>query len=415
MWHLRLAAACLCLAGPAALAAQQPTRRQVDSLTAELRQLRARFDSLVTELQRRRTAVDTAVRRDTAAVQDELAALRAAATAATTPSGRDTSATPAVRGGDRNLNQLNPEISVTGDIRAYANEGSQENNFDPREVEIAFQSALDPFSHTKIFLALEEGGIDAEEIYAYWTGLPGRVRLDVGKVREQLGELNRWHLHALPESEYPLALTTYTGEEGLAAVGISLYRAFAAAGTHELWVQATQGSNDVLFDGGTAPAVLAHLNNFWQLAPAWYAQAGATFIRGTNPDVDLRTTLWGADFRLTWRPPARALYREWTLRGELYSLQKETGGLGDTRLGGYIGTTYKLGRSWIAGLRADYVEAPEGALDIQRQVIPSLTWWQSEWVFLRAEWRYLHAAGSGTNQLALQLVWSIGPHKHETY
>ncbi len=413
MWHFRFAA-CLCLVGPTALDAQQPTRRQVDSLSAELRTLRARFDSLLTELQRRRTSVDTAVRRDTAAVQDELAALRAAAAAAATPSVRDTTVAAPPRGGDRNLSQLNPEISVTGDIRAYGYEGSQDANFEAREVEVAFQSALDPFSHTKIFIAVEDGGIDAEEVYAYWTGLPGRIRLDVGKVRQQLGELNRWHLHGLPESEFPLALTTYTGEEGLAAVGVSLYRAFALAGTHELWAQVTQGSNEVLFDDGDAPAFLGHLNNFWQLTPAWYAQAGVTFVRGSNPAVDLRTTLWGADFRLTWRPPARALYREWTLRGELYSVQKQTGGIGDTRLGGYVGTTYKLGRSWIAGLRGDYVEAPEGPADIQRQIIPSLTWWQSEWVFLRAEWRYLHAAGVGTNQLALQLVWSIGPHKPET-
>ena len=416
MWHIRVAAACLCLAGPAGLVAQQPpTRRQVDSLTAELRLLRARFDSLVTELQRRRTAADPAVRQDTAAVQDELAALRAAAQATTGGAGRDTATVAPARGGDRNLSQLNPEISVTGDIRAYANEGSQSDNFDPREVEISFQSALDPYSHTKIFIALEDGGIDAEELYAYWTGLPGRVRLDVGKVRQQLGELNRWHLHAVPEGEYPLALTAYTGEEGLAGTGISLYRAFSGAGTHELWAQVTQGSNEGLFDDGTAPAFLGHLNTFWQLTPALYAQAGATFVRGTNPDVNLETTLWGADFRLTWRPPARALYREWTLRGELYSLRKETGGVGDARLGGYLGTTYKLGRRWIAGVRADYVEAPAGAADITRQIIPSLTWWQSEWVFLRAEWRHLRAAATGTNQLALQAVWSIGPHKHETY
>jgi len=270
-------------------------------------------------------------------------------------------------------------------------------------------------SHTKIFIALEDGGVDAEEVYAYWTGLPGRVRLDVGKVRQQLGELNRWHLHAVPEGEYPLALTTYAGDEGLAGTGVSLYRGFGGAGTHELWAQVTMGSNEILFDDGTAPAFLAHLNNFWQLTPGLYAQAGATFVRGTNPDVDLATTLWGGDFRLTWRPPARAQYREWTLRGEIYSLRKERGGAGEARLGAYLGTTYKLGRRWIAALRADYVEAPEGALDIQTQVIPSLTWWQSEWVFLRAEWRHARLAGIGTNQLAFQAVWSIGPHKHETY
>lgn len=410
MWPIRIAAACLVLAAPAALAAQQPAQRQVDSLRTELRRLRARFDSLLAELQRRRPTGDTA------AVGDELAALRAAAQAAA--GAADTTTAPAatpVRGGDRNLSALNPEISVTGDVRAYVNEGAQAGNFDAREVEVAFQSALDPYSHTKIFLAVEEGGIDAEELYAYWTGLPGRIRLDVGKIRQQLGELNRWHLHAVPEGEYPLALASYTGDEGLTAVGISLYRAFAGAGTHEVWAQVTQGSNDVLFDGGDAPAFLGHLNTFWQLTPALYAQAGATFARGTNPGVDLETTLWGGDFRLTWRPPARAQYREWTLRGELLSVKKETGGIGEWRTGGYVGTTYKLGRRWIAGLRADYVEAPDGPENIQRQLVPSLTWWQSEWVFLRAEWRYARVAAANSSQLAVQAVWSIGPHKHETY
>src|SRR2546421_5445169 len=37
-------------------------------------------------------------------------------------------------------------------------------------------------------------------------------RSDVGKFRQQFGELNRWHLHAVPETEYPLALTSYLGD-----------------------------------------------------------------------------------------------------------------------------------------------------------------------------------------------------------
>jgi hypothetical protein len=418
MWQLRIAAACLCLAAAAPLAAQQPSQRQVDSLAAELRSLRARIDSLVVELRRLRAA-PAAARRDTAAVQDELAALRAAAAAAAAPAAgapaRDT-VKPQVLGGDRNLSQLNPEISATADIRAYGQaEGPQRDNFDAREVEIGFQSALDPFSHTKIFVALEEGSVDIEEGYAYWTGLPGHIRLDVGKWRQQLGELNRWHLHALPETEYPLVLTTYTGDEGLAGTGLSLYRAFGGLGTHEVTLQLTQGSNEVLFDDGSAPAVLGHLTNFWQLSSSIYAQVGATAVYGTNSDVDLKTTLGGVDFRITWRPPARALYREWTLRGEVYGLQKERGGVGQTHYGAYVGTTYKLGRRWIAGLRADYVESPEGGLAIQRQLVPSLTWWQSEWVYLRAQWLYRRLDRVTTNQLALQAVWAIGPHKHETY
>jgi hypothetical protein len=45
-----------------------------------------------------------------------------------------------------------------------------------------------------------------------------------------------------------------------------------------------------------------------------------------------------------------------------------------------------------------------------------LTWWQSEFVYLRLEGR--HADGSAlpsTNELRLQAVFSMGPHKHEAY
>jgi len=99
----------------------------------------------------------------------------------------------------------------------------------------------------------------------------------------------------------------------------------------------------------------------------------------------------------------------------LYALRKEYGGAGTTRLGWYAGTTYKLGQRWIAGARYDYVEDPLLGV-ITRQVIPSLTLWQSEWVELRAQYTWAKTARvAATNQFALQAVWAIGPHKHETY
>ena len=39
-------------------------------------------------------------------------------------------------------------------------------------------------------------------------------------------------LKAVPETEYPLALRTYLGDDGLTGAGISLYRAFGGLGTH---------------------------------------------------------------------------------------------------------------------------------------------------------------------------------------
>jgi len=397
---------------------QQPTRRQMDSLAAEVRALKGRLDSLRAALQRAAASVPAAAPADT---NEDLASLRAAAVAAAgisdTTARTDTTSRIQFVGRERNQAQLNPEISVTGDVRGYGQQpGIQRENFDPREFEVGFQSALDPYSNTKIFVSLENGDVSIEEGYAYWTGLPGRVRLDVGKFRQQFGELNRWHLHALPETEYPLALRTYLGADGLSGTGLSLYRAVGGLGTHELTLQLTRSASDAeLFGGAGRPTYLAHLLNFWQLSRSSYVQVGATALYGTDPDSSLRTKVGGLEFRLTWRPPQRALYREWTLRGELYALRQDRAGSGATRRGGYLSTTYKLGQRWIAGLRYDYVEQPDGS-GIVRQLIPSLTLWESEWVYLRAQYTYARSGSAATsNQIALQAVWAVGPHKHETY
>jgi hypothetical protein len=416
----RAAALAGLLAAPVVARAQQPAQRQLDSLTAEVRALKGRLDSLRSALARAQGAPAARRAADTSA-GDELAALRAAAAIAagtdTTRMRADTAQATRFVGRERNQAQLNPEISVTGDVRAYARwPRLPGDNFDPREFEFGFQSALDPYSHTKIFVSIEGEEVGVEEGYGYWTGLPGRLRLDVGKYRQQFGELNRWHLHAVPETEYPLALTTYLGGDGLSGAGLSLYRAFGGLGTHELTGQVTlSSSDDQLFAGGRRPSYLLHVLNFWQLTRSTYMQLGASGLYGTNPDSSLKTKVGGIDFRLTWRPPARALYREWTLRGELLALRKEYGGAGNTRLGGYVSTSYKLGQRWIAGARWDSVEDPATGL-VTRQLIPSLTLWQSEWVFLRGEYRWQKIAGAdASGQLALQAVWAMGPHKHETY
>jgi hypothetical protein len=403
------------LAGPVHA---QATR--ADSLEAELRRLRARMDSLERVVQALRPA-----ERDTARAIDELAALRAAARAAartdTTPAGADAPA------GDRggNLNRLNPEISATADVRLRVDpDAPRDDNVDVREFEFSFQSALDPYAKTKIFIAAGEEGIEVEEGYAYWTGLPGGFRVDLGRFRQQVGELNRWHPHALPESEWPLVLREYLGDEGLRGDGVGLYWTLpvggGAAGTWELWGQATLADNEALFAGGRRLAGLGHLNVFWQLGPATFVQLGGTVVGGSNPDTSLTSLLAGGHFRLSWRPPARALYRSFTLRAEGYLHRRSDAGVVERYTGGFVGAQYQLTRRLFAGARFDWVEPLAVPHRHTWAVVPALTWWQSEWVYLRLEWQHqrdaLAAGGAGTtNRILLQTVWAIGPHKHETY
>ncbi|HEX9728755.1 MAG TPA: hypothetical protein VGA37_09655 [Gemmatimonadales bacterium] len=403
---------------PAAARAQEPTR--ADSLEAQLRALRARIDSLEQVLQRL-----TRQSRDSTPVRDELAALRAAARQAAGPVDSAATEAPAqFSSRTRNLSSLNPEISATADVRVQGSRpGPQEDNFDVREFEISLQSALDPYASTKIFVGLSEEEVAIEEGYAYWTGLPGHLRLDFGRFRQQVGELNRWHSHALPQSEMPLVLSEFLGDEGLVGDGLSLFwlvpAGGGALGTHELTAQVSLGKNEVLFDDGRRLSYLGHLNNFWALSPSTYFQVGGTALYGRNPDTDLQTTVFGIDARFTWVPPSRAQYQSFTLRGEGYAIRREVAGAGPTRYGGYASAVYQLSRRLFAGTRVDYVERLGGGGDYVWSVVPGLTWWQSEWVYLRAEWQHLSSPAGASrvtgDRFLVQAVWSVGPHKHETY
>jgi hypothetical protein len=392
---------------------------EADSLRRELREIHRRLDSLRAVIERLEAA-----RSAEPEAESELAALRAAARSLVPETPPDTNPEPFVIR-SRSLNRLNPEISVTADVRMVGHRpGPQRDNLDIREFAFAFQSALDPYSNTKIFASFGEHGAEVEEAYAYWSGLPGGLRVDLGRFRQQAGELNRWHLHALPESEFPLAIRTFFGHHGLVGNGLSLYWiapwTSPGQGVHEVWGQVALADNEVLFDNGRSLSVLGHLNNFWQLSRSTFMQFGLTGMYGENPDADLETRLAAADARVTVRSPGQALYRSFTLRAEGFAVRRAAGGRVVTRHGGYVGAEYRTSRRLYVGGRVDYVEPFEVPDSYAWAVVPHLTWWQSEWVFLRAEWQHradpvLGGGHTNTDRFVLQVVWSIGPHKHENY
>ena len=359
---------------------------------------------------------------------DDLAKLRAAAAEAAggaAPGGPvapgDSAPTPKTEfvGRQRNASALNPEISATGDIRLVAREGRQRDNGVAREFEVSMQSALDPHSSGKIILTFSDEEVGVEEGYIYWTGLPGRLRVDVGKFRQQLGDLNRWHLHALPETEYPLVYQRFLGPEGLAGVGLSLYTTLPFSllkGTHEVWLQGTTANSDPLYAGGRQPTWLFRLQNFWQLNRSTYTQLGFTGTGGNNESEDLRSRLLGLDFRLTYRPPEAGTRREITLRAEGYRLHATQLGTTTDRYGAFVDLNARLSRRWVLGGRYDWAEAPRGIENTEWRITPSVTWWQSEFVYLRLEGEHSSSDLEGTrDMLSLQVVFAMGPHKHETY
>jgi hypothetical protein len=388
-----------------------------DSLTHALIDLSERLERLID--QRCQPAMKQAP--DTTG-GDELAALRAAAGAAAgAPGAAQPDTTPPSQrqfiGRQRSGSALNPEISATGDIRLIGQRHGDALQADAREFEVALQSTLDPYSNAKIFLTFENDAVGVEEGYLYWTGLPGRLRADIGLFRQQIGDLNRWHLHALPESEYPLVYRRFLGDEGLSGAGLSLYTALPvslAHGTHEVWLQGTTAESGPLYGAGRHGTLLGRVQNFWQLSRSTYGQVGFTALGGDNGD-SLTGRVLGLDLRLTWRPPNAGTRQDVTFRAEGYRLRAHELGVPTTRYGAFADLVARVSQRWILGARYDYVETPRGPYSKEWQISPTITWWESEFVYLRLEGQHHHDAGTDQDRLLFQAVFAMGPHKHETY
>jgi len=326
----------------------------------------------------------------------------------------------------RNLSAMNPEISVTGDVFGSVSDESgaaSTNGFHVNEFEMAFQSALDPFSKAAAFVVFEDGEFALEEMYVDWTTLPAGLGLKVGAFRNDFGKINRWHQHALQQVDRPAVHRAFLGEGGLSGLGASLsWLPGPFLGDYnEFWVQVTNDENDVAFSGRgfDSPVITVHETNYWDLSAASYFELGLSASTGVNDELgEYRTTVYGADLNYSWSPPAEAIYKGFEMRGEvLYSnRQTETGTRGSW--GAYLYGTRKLGQQWSAGLRGDWTELPDEPGAEIWGISPYLEYWQSEWARLRFQYSHhsrLVEENRADNRFFLQVTWAIGPHKHENY
>jgi hypothetical protein len=392
---------------------------EIERLKAALAELRDSYDRQIKELEERILVLEEASLSAEPAESEERDALRAAAeehlgTAPELPTVAPTVAR------QRSLNRLNPEISATGIVSGVASDVDREE-FERGEFELDLQANLDPYSKMRWTIAFsEEGEVDIEEGYLAYSSLPGGLALAAGRFRQRFGALNRQHLHALPQTSYPLVLQTFFGEEGLGQTGVSaswlLPRPWA--GANELILEITDGENQVFAgEDFSNLALLGRLTNFWETSASTYVEWGLSGIEGRTEKGNT-SRVWGSDLTVHWQPPRRAKYREITWRTELLLAQRDDmTGVATDAWGGYSYLEGLVMRNLYLGARYDWTQDPFGPQAERWAIVPYLTWWQSEWVRLRAEYQHLSDTPSGAseNRFTLQLTWAAGPHKHETY
>ena len=358
------------------------------------------------------------------------------------------------------LQQLNPEISVSGDFLTHyrkQNDTRQRTDAEIRGLELNVQSYLDPFSYMKATTHISDEHVHVEEIYFTRFSAFAGANLDVGRFRQQFGVVNRWHEDALDQVFYPLALQRIFGDEGLNQTGVSLDWTLPMWGQaqQEFVFQVTNGENEVLFDGDAlgTPSLLFHYKNYRDLSDNAYLEWGLSGLFGWNDEWDIQsginvltahdalgTRVFGADLSYLWEPLDRALYKNLEWRSELYVLNRDIlalDGSGRDTINAWGAFSYlqgKIARNLIIGARLDYFKpdskdyaettdlslAPIAytAKNPRRwQIGPYVTWWQSEWVRLRGEYNYGWGNGMEPEEHTFwgQATFAIGPHKHERY
>ena len=366
------------------------------------------------------------------------------------------------------LQKLNPELSISADVLAalviddeqrFFNSADDRSRISIREVGLQLQHVLDPYSMFKAclnFIPEPEPEAEVEEVYITWSGIIPSISLTIGRFRQNFGIVNRWHGHDLDQTDYPMAITQVLGDGGLNQTGIVVkwFMPPILAHANELTLEVTNAENDTLFAGEhfSIPATLAHLKNYYDLSESTYLELGLSGIFGMNnrrgyldDDDRLANEAWrqtwaaGADLTLAWAPLSRAKYRGITWRTEAFFVHKETAttaeaiesGWGESdgkRLswGGFSYVDIRLSPRWIVGVRGDMaLPTVRTEKKIAWDVVPYLTFWQSEFVYFRLEYQHGdripvrrpdESIGLLTdNRVLLQIDFAAGPHKHEKY
>jgi hypothetical protein len=225
----------------------------------------------------------------------------------------------------------------------------------------------------------------------------------------------------------------FFGEDGLGQTGASvrwLAPFGGGAGAYEATLEVTTSENHTLFGESGGPTVLGHVNSFWQLSRSTDLDLGLSWVRGSYEDEEhsVDRNVFGAEMSFTWRPPERARYRGFNLRGGVLMLdglvphaeeptpgeepeEEETGALGFWSWG-----ELRLSQNWLVGARYEWSENPDEPHETAWLFSPTLTWWQSEYVRIRAEYDLLgRIEDDREGRFLLQVTFAMGPHKHESY
>lgn len=316
-------------------------------------------------------------------------------------------------------------VSEPGDL-SYGN-----NGFYLREAQLSLIAPLDPYTRGKAFISATHSGFEVDEVYMEWLNLPLNLNLKAGMFKTEFGFFNRYHDHALPQFDRPRALINLFGTEGLGGAGLATNFLLPPVIAHSttLDLSMVYGSNPQSFRNDSVAGFICtgQLLNYYDLTASSYLEfrlSGAAGKYGLQ-DEDFNSYVGSAGIAYKWAPVGREKYRTLEWKSEfLFSFRDHTDGTYRSK-GFYSSIQNKLGvRVWVGG-RIGYSELPYDPSQSEWDYTFSLDFWQSEFVLTRFQYQYndrritdrmgIEGPFPSEHSFIIQVIWAMGPHKHEAY
>jgi hypothetical protein len=335
----------------------------------------------------------------------------------------------------------------------------QQRGFNARNVELAFDGAVDPYfeGFANIVFKLDndnETEVEVEEAFMQTTSLPFNLQLKGGQFFAAFGRLNPTHPHTWDFTDTPLVNGLFLGPDGLRGVGAQASWTLPLPWYSQV-IFASQngrgstgfsfrnpGDDGMFFDRITTDREarglqdlvwIPRFENSFNLSDTQTVLAGVSGAFGSNETgANSRTQIYGADLLYKWKS-ARAEggfpFVKW--QTEFMYRRFEAGRGIDQSFpvaetfhdwGLYSQVLWGFKKGWVAGFRGDYVDMQDSKFtdDLDRQsrsrISANLTWYPTEFSKLRLQYNHdfleenLFLSEREVDSLFLQFEFILGSH-----
>jgi hypothetical protein len=429
----------------------------------ELRQMMEKMQRRITELEEKNEALERQAkeREEQEEVKEEIVVKEETAVTPQAPQPQQPQSFLS-----RVAQALNPEISVIALITpayyslnnpvVFAENDPENTGMNVQEIEVGFQSVVDPYFRFDSFFSFSIEGVELEEAYGTTLfSMPLNSQLRIGRARAKFGRINQIHRHNQNFVTLPIVAAEFLGEhlnptsiEANFLVPVPWFLELSASGgSPDVETPTFQRSPDANNVGNLL--YIFHMANFFEVSDSLGVNLGASFATGSNDSgPDERSNLYGADLFAKYRPLRDNPYQEFSVQSEFMWRQAETPEEELEDYGFYAEAIYRFAKRWNTGVRFDLTdtntpvtEEEEGEETIEQaglsqvvrqeeeeeegmlgllgrayRISPMLTFSPSEFSRIKLEYDYLNQNyGPDQHAVFLQFLYAIGAHGAHPY